>query len=76
MLRDRWLEHVKGSSCEGKVQMYRLVRDGVCPGFPWWTSVVGPDVPFTNDAVNTPEVSSRLWDYLVAEERRRKAGKI
>jgi len=72
MLRDRWLRHVKGTPFEGKVQMYRLVRDGECSGFPWWARVVGPDVPFTNDALNSPEVSSRVWDFLVAEERRKK----
>jgi hypothetical protein len=67
LLREAWLRHVHGTPFQGRVQMYRMVRDGECDGFPWWNDVVGQGVPFTNDAVNTPDVSSRLWDYLVGE---------
>ena len=63
MLRDAWLEHVKGTPYEGKVQMYKLVESGKCSPFSWWSSVVGESVPFTNDAINAPDVSSRVWDF-------------
>jgi hypothetical protein len=63
MLKDHWLEHVKGTPFEGKVQMYRMVQDGSCPPLPWWDRVAG--VEFTNDALNHPDVSSRVWDFLI-----------
>lgn len=68
MLRDAWLDHVRGTPFEGRVQMYRLVRDGECPGFPWWDRVAGVD--FTNEALNCPEVSSRVWDYLIDQQQK------
>lgn len=64
MLRDAWLEHVRGTAYEGQVQMYKLVESGKCPPFPWWSSVVGETVPFTNDSINAPDVSSRVWDFF------------
>lgn len=72
MLKAAWLEHVRGTPWEGKTQMYNLVRGGECPGFPWWASVVGDDVEFSNVAVNNPDVSSKLWDYLSREDYRKK----
>lgn len=71
MLKDAWLEHVRGTPFDGKVQMYRMVREGLVPPFPWWHTVTG-GAEFTNDALNTPEVSSTVWDYLVDQKQRKK----
>lgn len=67
MLKDAWLEHVRGTPFEGRVQMYSLVAQGACDPFPWWSSVVGDDVAFANDSVNRPEVSTRIWEYLAGK---------
>jgi len=72
MLKAAWLDHVRGTPWEGKTQMYNLVQRGACQGFPWWKSVVGDDVEFSNDAVNRSDVSSKLWDHLTSEEWRKK----
>lgn len=64
MLREEWLNHVKGTSYEGKTQCFSLVRQGVVHGFPWWASVVGEGVPFESLSVDRPDVSHRLFDYL------------
>jgi len=62
MLRLAWASHVRGSPCQGKKQMYILVQQGKHPGFPWWETVA--DVPFTNTALESPEVSQLVFDYL------------
>lgn len=68
LLREAWLEHIRGTPFEGRVQMYRMVRDGECDGFPWWSRVAGDGVEFTNEAVNNPDISSRVWDYLAIQK--------
>lgn len=70
MLKDAWLEHVRGTPFEGKVQMYAMVERGEVEPFPWWTEVVGHDVPFVHTSVNSPEVSNRLWDYLIRRQKK------
>jgi len=70
LLREAWKDHVKGTPFEHKVQMYSLVDQGTVEPFPWWHHVVGRHIPFKNTSVNIPEVSSALWDHLVAQERR------
>lgn len=70
MLREAWRAHVKGTPHAGSAQMYRLVQAGEVQPFPWWHHIVGRHVRFTNTAVNVPEVSSALWDFLIAQSRR------
>ena len=64
MLKKAWLEHVKGTEYEGQTQMYKLVASGKVEPFPWWTTVVGADVPFDNKTLNVAEYSSKVFDYL------------
>jgi len=69
MLRRAWADHVRGTPFQDSVQMYSLVERGAVDAFPWWHHVVGRHIPFKNTSVNIPEVSSALWDHLIARER-------
>ena len=57
LLRQLWQLHVKGTTWEGKKQMYKIVADGG-PEFSWWEKVA--QVPFGATAVNDPSVSMRV----------------
>lgn len=67
LLRKAWLEHVRGTPHEGKKQCFDLVKKGTVSGFVWWQSVAGLGIPFESSSVDRPEVSDRLYDYLVSK---------
>ena len=64
LLRQAWETHIQGTVWQRKKQMYKVVAAGG-PGFPWWEEIA--QVPFNATAVNDPQVSKRVCEYLARE---------
>lgn len=63
IIQTAWKVHVTGTAHEGTKHLYAIVKKYPEMIFPWWKHITN-DAPFTNTAVDDPDISERVFRYL------------